>query len=429
MAKFAISLFILCVSSISLTEAQRTGFSAELIRRDSPKSPFYNPEETNYQRQRNAFRRSVTRLSHFDRTVFSPNTPQADIIPDRGEFLMNISIGTPPFQILAIADTGSDLTWTQCKPCPQCFKQDAPLFDPKKSSTYRDFSCNSTQCSLLAGVSCSIDNKCHYHVAYGDLSTSNGNLAGDTVTLGSTTTRPVVLPKTIFGCGHDDAGTFAQTTSGIIGLGGGSVSLISQLGSSIAGKFSYCLVPVDSPDQSSTKINFGTNGVVSGSGVVSTPLVTKIPRTFYFITLEAISVGSKRIPFDDAGTSEGNVFIDSGTTFTFMPPDFNSKLISAVSSLIKENPVPDPERTLDLCYNFSPNFKAPKITVHFTGADVELTTFNTFVRISDELICFVFKGSQGSFSVYGNLVQTNFLVGYDTEKKTLSFKPTDCTKQ
>ncbi|KAJ4721426.1 aspartic proteinase CDR1-like [Melia azedarach] len=233
---------------------------------------------------------------------------------------MNISIGTPPSEILAIADTGSDLIWTQCKPCPQCFKQVAPLFDPAKSSTYKDLACNSRPCITAGSGSCSTNLKCEYSVSYGDRSFSNGNLAIDTLTLGSTTTRPVALPKTIFGCGHDDDGTFGEQATGIVGLGGGDdVSLISQLKSSIDGKFSYCLVPLEaSVEQNTSKINFGANGVVSGSGVVSTPLASTGPATFYSLTLEAISVGNNRIAFDSA-TSEGNIIIDSGTTLTFCP--------------------------------------------------------------------------------------------------------------
>ena len=30
--------------------------------------------------------------------------------------------------------------------------------------------------------------------------------------------------------------------------------------------------------------------------------------------------------------------------------------------------------------------------------------------------------------IYGNLVQTNFLVGYDLDAGTVSFLPKDCTK-
>ncbi|KAJ4721734.1 aspartic proteinase CDR1-like [Melia azedarach] len=431
----AISFFILCLSCISFTEAQKGGFSVELIHRDSPKSPFFNPDENPFERIVNALRRSSNRVKLIDPNFASLNSAQADIIPYEGEFLMKLSIGTPPVEILAVADTGSDLIWTQCKPCLFCYKQDADLLDPSKSSSYKDLSCKSKQCGSMRGTSCSFlgFGKCKYSVSYGDKSHSYGNLATDTITLDSTSGRPVVFPKTIIGCGHRNAGTFSSKAAGIVGLGGGNVSLVSQMDPSLGSKFSYCLVHLSSSASvNSSKINFGSNGVVSGSGVVSTPLIARNPRTFYFLTLEAISVGNKRIAVDrfSFGTTEGNIIIDSGTTLTYLPQAFNSKLVSAVSSFINATPVAAPKDLLDLCYNFTASdFKFPEITVHFTSADVKLNPLHTFVRISEELSCLTFKGVDNGPAIYGNLMQKNFLVGYDTRKRTVSFKPTDCTKQ
>ena len=104
-----------------------------------------------------------------------------------------------------------------------------------------------------------------------------------TLTLGSTTSHP--MPLSLIWCGHDNVGNFDDKGSDIVGIGGGVVSLVSQLSSSIGGKFSYCLVPLTSRDKNSSKLNFGSDAVVSGPGTVSTPLVPKILDTFYFLTL------------------------------------------------------------------------------------------------------------------------------------------------
>ncbi|KAJ4721411.1 aspartic proteinase CDR1-like [Melia azedarach] len=380
----AISFFVLCFSSITFTEAQKGGFSVELIHRDSPKSPFFNPNETSYTRAINALRRSFNRVKLIDPKFSSPTSVQADIIANDGEFLMEISIGTPPVDILAIADTGSDLIWTQCVPCTLCFQQDAPLFNPSLSSTYSDLPCLSNQCSSMDGTSCSVlgNGDCVYSVIYGDNSFSNGNLALDTITLGSTTGIPVAFPQTIIGCGHNDGGTFSSEATGF--------------------------------------------------GVASTPLIANEPKTFYFLTLEAISVGAQKIPVDlSFGSTEGNVIIDSGTTYTLFPQAFNSKVLSAVSSSTNAIPVADPNGLFDLCYSIATydNFRALDITVHFTGADVKLSSLNNIVRISDEIICLTFQGVNGNLGVYGYWMQTNFLIGYDIQQRTVSFQPTDCSSQ
>jgi hypothetical protein len=133
-------------------EASHGGFTADLIQRDSPLSPWYDSSTTHFDRLHNAFRRSIAHANRFIKP--SPNTIQSEIVPSGGEYLMNISIGTPPVEVLGIADTGSDLIWTQCKPCKQCFNQNPPLFDPKLSSTYRTIPCQSNSCSNLEEASC-----------------------------------------------------------------------------------------------------------------------------------------------------------------------------------------------------------------------------------------------------------------------------------
>ncbi|XVF42749.1 hypothetical protein PTKIN_Ptkin01aG0389100 [Pterospermum kingtungense] len=414
---------ILGMSSLCFIDAQKDGFSVELIHRDSPKSPLYNPSETTSTHVTNALQRSLNRANRFKPTSVSTKEAQPDITPDMAEYLISISIGTPTFDILAVADTGSDLIWTQCKPCSQCFQQHDPLFDPTQSSTYKTLPCSASQCQKSEGISCSSNNKCQYSVTYGDQSFSKGDVAADTLTLASTTGSPVAFPGTVIGCGHNNNLTVHDKTSGIIGLGGGDLSLISQLRTSIGGKFSYCLLPRSQTDKSS-KMNFGSNAIVSGSGTVSTPLTKKSPTTFYFLTLEGISVGSNRLKFTGSafGTDKGNIIIDSGTTFTLLPDDFYSELESAVSSQIQ---LPKLDASI-LCYDAT-NFKIPDITIHFTNADVKLQSMNTFVTVADTISCLTFAPA-GDIAIYGNMAQMNFLIGYDTGNQTVSFKPTDCSK-
>ncbi|XP_065853907.1 aspartic proteinase CDR1-like [Euphorbia lathyris] len=426
------------------SEASHTGFHVDLIHRDSPNSPFFNPSETHSERLINALQRSVSRINHHFKPSlsYSPNTPQTKIVSNQGEYLMEISIGTPPVRVLGIADTGSDLIWTQCKPCNECYAQNDPLFDPKASSTYQEIACNTELCQSLGKRICQKSKKqdiCHYSAFYGDKSFSHGILAFETVTLGSTSGRPIYFPRTAFGCGYNNNGTFDREGSGIIGLGRGASSFITRMYSSIGGKFSHCLVPILSKPGETSKMNFGSKAVISGPGVVSTPLIQRDEANiFYFLTLEAISVGDKRLEYNDANNSspnlssrEGNMIIDSGTTLTFLPQGFYVRVESAVIEAIKGlERVHDPQ-LLPLCYKTKlDNLGAPVITMHFTNADVKLYDINSFVRVSEDVVCFSFSyTSDFQYSIYGNLAQMNFLVGYDLEGKTVSFKKADCTKR
>ncbi|CAN8275885.1 unnamed protein product [Cochlearia groenlandica] len=416
---------------ISNTNANpKHGFTIDLIHRDSPKSPFYNPAETPSQRIKNAIRRTARSTLEFKNEDHSQTLAQSSITSNRGEYLMNISIGTPPFSILAIADTGSDLIWTQCKPCKNCYQQERPLFDPKHSSTYKKVSCNTSKCrSAQEETYCSESNTCSYKISYGDKSYTKGQIAFETLTLGSTNGRPVSLKNAFIGCGHNNNGTFDPNGSGIIGLGGGATSLVSQLGESIDGKFSYCLVPLTSETDLTSKINFGSTGVVSGNGVVSIPMAKNNQVTFYYLTLEAITVGHKKVhfPVQTFETEEGNIIIDSGTTLNLLPSRFYYELESTVASKIKAKRVQDPSGVMSLCYKESSNIKVPDITIHFKGGDVKLDKVNTFVSLSEDLYCFAFAPND-QLTIYGNLAQMNFLVGYDLVSQTLSFKRTDCAQ-
>ncbi|KAJ6723276.1 ASPARTIC PROTEINASE CDR1-RELATED [Salix koriyanagi] len=406
---FPLAIALLCVSSFGCICAHRAGFTVDLIHRDSPLSPFYNSEETDLQRINNALRRSISRVHHFDPAAaaasVSPKAAESDVTSNRGEYLMSLSVGTPPFKITGIADTGSDLIWTQCKPCERCYKQVDPLFDPKSSKTYRDFSCDARKCRLLEQSSCS-GNICQYQYSYGDQSYTMGNVASDTLTLDSTAGSPVSFPKTVIGCGQENGGTFSEKGSGIVGLGAGPLSLVSQMGSSVGGKFSYCLVPFSSRAGNSSKLNFGGSAVVSGPGVQSTPLLSsKTMSTFYVLTLEAMSVGNERIKF--GGSSSG----------------------TAVGNQVHGQRAEDPSGSLSVCYSATSDLKVPAITAHFTGADVKLKSINTFIQVSDDVVCLAFAPTASGISIYGNVAQMNFLVGYNIQGKSLSFKPTDCTKK
>ncbi|KAL4595857.1 hypothetical protein ACB092_12G122400 [Castanea dentata] len=363
---FILLNYLVCLFA---TAASTGGFTVELIRRDSPKSPFYNADKT-----------TTSRLDKY-----YTNAAQSQLLANKGEHLMKLTIGTPPVDIYGIADTGSDLVWTQCVPCDGCYNQTNPMFDPLKSATYTDVYCESEQCRLINTVNCS-QSTCSYTYGYLDSSTTKGAFGQEKVTMTSTSGETVSV-GIAFGCGHNNTGVFNEREMGIIELGGGPVSFVSQIGSTFGSKrFSHCLLPfgTDVTDPSiASKISFGNGGEVVGDGVVSTPLVAKDFKTSYFVTLEAISVG------------DGNMFLDSGTPPTVLPQDFYDRLAAEVQKQI--------------------------------NANMQLKPIHTFVPPKDGVYCFAMQGSKGG-GIYGNFAQANFLIGFDMETMILSFKPTDCTK-
>lgn len=166
------------------------------------------------------------------------------------EYLARMAIGTPPRPVALTLDTGSDLVWTQCAPCRDCFDQGRiPLLDPASSSTYAALPCAAPQCRALPFTSCRGGNgSCAYVYHYGDKSVTVGNLATDLFTLGEDTNN--AGRRLTFGCGHINKGVFQSNETGIAGFGRGRWSLPSQLNVT---SFSYCFTSMLSPRAASSR--------------------------------------------------------------------------------------------------------------------------------------------------------------------------------
>ncbi|KAL5704316.1 saccharopepsin [Ranunculus cassubicifolius] len=358
-------------------------------------------------------------------TPGSSDTVQSPIHAGNGEFLMNIAIGTPSISYMAIMDTGSDLIWTQCKPCVECFKQPTPIFDPTQSSSFSKLPCSSSLCKSLSNSAC--DGGCEYIYGYGDSSTTQGVLASETFTFDK-----VSIPKLGFGCGDQNEGSGFTQGAGLVGLGRGPLSLVSQLGS---GKFSYCLTSVD--DSTSSSLLFGSlASKTSKSGETQTTPLLHNPSqpSFYYLSLEGITVGDAVLDIPKStfalnADGSGGLIIDSGTTITYLEQTAFDLVKEAFQAQMKL-PVDDSSSTgLDLCFSLpsdASDVTVPKLIFHFDGADLDLPGENYMIADSSMgLACLAMGGSSG-MSIFGNIQQQNILVLHDLEKKTMSFTATKC---
>ncbi|TYI47074.1 hypothetical protein E1A91_D13G148000v1 [Gossypium mustelinum] len=349
----------------------------------------------------------MDRLKHFQ-SLINQSAIQSAVTPNGGIYLMKLSFGTPPVDYMAVADTGSDLIWIQCVPClqSQCYPQGSPPFDPQASSTYKKIPCDSDSCQALPRYQCSNDvNDCQYSYSYGDKSFTKGILSTDTLTFDDSNGQKTAFPTSIFGCGHNNQGKFRSPNAGLVGLGGGPLS-----------------------PSSSSKLLFGQEAIISRPGAVSTPLVSKTPQTYYYLSLEGVSIGDKTA---QAGSSQGNIIIDSGTTLTYLESSFYSSLETIVKDAIGADPVQSPSESFSLCYGSETNINVPEMVFHFSGADLRLQPVNTFAKFDDNLVCMLIAPTPSDLplSIFGNFAQINLQVEYDLEKWTVSFVPTDCTNQ
>ncbi|XP_042460072.1 aspartic proteinase CDR1-like [Zingiber officinale] len=437
----AIVIFLaLFMVKAGMTMAMAASFSIELIHRDSPKSPFYNHSATSLDRARASIYRSALQARRIAARVQRKGGVELSdavsrVVPDTAEYLMELRVGTPPFSFLAVADTGSDLIWANCVPCTNCYSQTAPLFDPRNSSSYRTEHCDSNLCKALSRSACGAGSSCEYHYAYQDGSKIDGVLATEDLTFYSSAGSPLVFSNIAFGCNYQSSGSFSSRTAGLAGLGGGTVSLVSQIVPSLdKSYFSYCLVP-KSDTQSSSKVIFGSTGVVAGIKV-TTPMT--VEHSHFVLRLEEIIVdgaGSVPVPPSAPGLTTGNIIIDSGTTLNYLPAGVLSSLVQEVSRVVSLPKATDPEGVMPLCFTVTGEAdkrKLPFITFKFAGeASVRLSPMSIFMdefSFTGVAACLAVVNSGSGPPLFGNVAQQNLHVGYDLDIPAVSFASADCTK-
>ncbi|XP_057832100.2 aspartic proteinase nepenthesin-2 [Cryptomeria japonica] len=410
-----------------LPQQQKT-LRVELVHRDS-----LSPNITATERLKRAIERSHERLQKFqlshsyhDKLVDDIKDAQGRVSAGNGEFLLKVSIGSPALSYSAILDTGSDLTWTQCKPCVECYKQPTPIFDPSKSSTFSTIPCTSSLCQALPSSICS-KSQCEYLYTYGDYSSTQGILSYESFTLSSEK-----LPHIAFGCGLDNEGSGFSQGGGLIGFGRGPLSFISQIGSSVGNKFSYCLMSINDPPSKTSPLILGTSAGLSSKSVGTTPLLqNSAQKTFYYLSLEGISIGSKLLDipadtFSFQSDGSGGIIIDSGTTITYLEQSGYDVLKKGLQSAVKLPEADGSAIGLDLCYtSAAATAKFPSFIFHFKGADYVLPKENYLIEDTSGLVCLAMLPSSG-LSIFGNVQQQNVHILYDLEKNTLSFAPTVC---
>ncbi|KAJ0986632.1 hypothetical protein J5N97_004988 [Dioscorea zingiberensis] len=317
----------------------------------------------------------------------------AEIENVEGTYLVNLVIGTPPVSFLASPTTVTDLIWTQCKPCKHCFNQSTPIYNRSKSSSFSKLPCSHELCMASYIHSCNSD--CRYKQKYLGGS-SEGVMGTETITFGSHS-----VPDVAFGCGNSN--TFVVSHgSGVLGLGRGPQSLVSQLG---IRRFSYCL-PYYA--ESNGRLLLGSevqHQQNSKTQIQYTPLVLNPSNSsFYYLTLHGITVGETKLQIPK-GTFEVR---KDGVSLLLMPPVFSA---------------------IDACFSFEPksNVEVPKLIYHFDGADLVLPVENyVFTDSENGVMCLaILEGNEG-VSTFGGIHQSNINMMFDLNKGELSFAPAHC---
>ncbi|XP_057812279.1 aspartic proteinase CDR1-like [Salvia miltiorrhiza] len=414
--------FFLFLSFLPWTSSS---FSLKLIHRDSPFSPLYQPNITGLERFLKNAVISVARASHFDKT--SQNQNVSIRLPARLEnpiFTVEIGMGTPAVKRTLIFDTGSGITWTQCRPCIRCFKQNDPLFDAKRSSTYKPIG---RKHPLAGGFTCTPFG-CGYFIGYYSGQFSAGPAAAETFTFHTNLRAPATVSGLVFGCGTSNVGRYPPEVSGILAMDKEPTSFPRQLGSMIKGRFSYCLSPT-----TASYVRFGDEARIRGRNGQTTPFLnanTKRSAILYGLNLMDLSINGRKL---GARFPEG-CFIDSGSSLSLL----NARAFVAVRDFVVSyfDRVRNVRRYAGndalkkfLCYsNPAGGFAGfPSMTFHLKGADYHVPPSNLFFYVEGSVFCLAIMESR-DVSILGAFQQRNVRIVYDLKEKMLSFAPEECSR-
>ncbi|KAG2269732.1 hypothetical protein Bca4012_071860 [Brassica carinata] len=288
-------------------------------------------------------------------------------------YVVTVGIGTPKQDQSLIFDTGSDLTWIQCKPCiPTCYSQKEPIFNPYKSSSYKNVLCLLAECRCLYSATgkpgaCS-GLSCVYGIQYGDQSFSVGLLAKEKFTLTN---------STVF----DSVSFFSP------------LSFPSQTATTYNKTFSYCL-PSSASDTG--HLTFGSAGI--SSSVKFTPTSTiRAGASFYGLDIVGISVGGEKLEISPTVFSAPGAIIDSGTVVSRLPPKAYAALRAAFKEKMSQYPNTSAVSIFDTCFNLSgvKTVTVPTVVFAFRGGAVDDNDIAIFGNIQQQTLEVVYDGAGG----------------------------------
>ncbi|KAL3504082.1 hypothetical protein ACH5RR_033923 [Cinchona calisaya] len=344
-----------------------------------------------------------------------------------GEYLTTIGLGTPKVDHQMIMDTGSDYTWVHCQSCSEGCRLDDPQFDPSKSSTYSNGSCK-----MFSGND-------PFKITYYKGTNSTKHWGCDKLSLEPSD----VFENFQFGCGFNNGGDYYFGNElGVLGLGRGDLSLVSQTASKFHYTFSYCL-PKTSSSEGYLQFGDRARSATSSFGLQYTSLIKQPSQSipsFYFqnslhyVQLLGISVAGIRLNVPSTVfTSKGTV-IDSRTVITYLPESVYNALRTAFNLSMAQYPPATPtHKNLDTCYNVKgfATIRLPHIVFHFgSGTDVSLNP-SGIVYISQnntDVWCLGFAANKnsGDLTIIGNNQQRELYILYDIGARRIGFGKTPC---
>ncbi|KAH9289054.1 hypothetical protein KI387_033171 [Taxus chinensis] len=354
---------------------------------------------------------------------------------DGPEYVVTSVIGTPGREQLLGIDTFSPLSWVQCFPCNGCSSRvNYPMYVPSNSSTFKPVRCSSSKCPPLGANPRDISSRCNklgfcsYADTKGLVEGSQGVYITDTLRLGSNTFEGFYLA-----CAKSFTQARTDRTSGRLGLGRGTLSLVSQ---KYGGQFSYCL-----PNYLSLR---ATGSLRLGKGSIPSSIKSFIPMqrvagffpNAYIVSVQDISVGGERlnVKMQAPGGLPIITYIDASVmvsrfvqhVFDALKYSFEQKMKKIAPGVLAAKPLEE----FSPCYQLTSlnSVRIPTITLHFAGkVYLDVPVVGTLLQVDSNRVCFPFLPSNyAAVNIIGNVQQQGLRVAFDNPNNKIGFIPESC---
>ncbi|KAL4272353.1 hypothetical protein GQ457_13G021600 [Hibiscus cannabinus] len=381
-----------------------------------------NKKSTTHPKGRNGFRSSF---------LF----PVTGNVYPLGYYSISLTIGNPPRVFELDIDTGSDLTWVQCDaPCTGCTKSIDRLYKPNKHILV---SCEHPSCGVVHfpdSPQCEKpDDQCDFEINYVDHGSVLGVVVSDVLTLRFMNGSRIRLHLT-FGCAYDikNPGPYNPPGAGVLGLGNGKASLLSQLrGFDLTRNvLGHCL-----SGKGGGFLFLGDDLVPSGMSWM--PMLAN-SKNYLSSPAEVLFDGKP------TGIKGLKVVFDSGSSYTY----FDFQVYGAVLDLVRRGLNGKPldtvqDKALPICWKGTKPFKSVQdvknyfstLTLSFPDTPViqlELQPEAYLIVTEDGNACFgILNGTEaglGDSNIIGDISLIDKMVVYDNEKQRIGWISANCNR-
>ncbi|KAJ0263903.1 hypothetical protein HA466_0023490 [Hirschfeldia incana] len=439
---------LLCLIAMLLIAS---AYSNTVMRLDMAHRDTLSPKHTPYHRIEDIFGEDKRRHSLISQKIKTTKSGARMSLGSGFEFgaaqyFAEIMVGTPAKKFRVVVDTGSELTWVNCRfqGKGQEKLEKREVFKAEGSSSFKTIGCMTKTCkvdlmNLFSLAVCPTpQTPCSYDYRYADGSTAQGVFAKETFTLGLTNGNVTSIPGLLIGCSSSTKGDSLRVADGLLGLAFSDYSFTSKATNIFGAKFSYCLVDHTSHKNISNYLIFGStpsSTTTKAPARRSARLELNLLPPFYTISIVGISIGDTMLnipPLVWDVTKNGGTILDSGSSLTFLADVAYKAVVSGLERHLAGVKRVKPEGLpMEYCYDTSKfdDSKLPQLSFHFKGG-ARFAPYRKSYLIATaapgvRCLGFVPAGAQGP-NVIGNIMQQNHLWEFDLATSTLSFSPSTC---